>query len=576
MRKRLFCLFLFLPSIALADGVMISNYTLDVLKIALLAKVVFYDPQSHVAKVKIQKILKRTPKETTSMIEASAASMGVDVIQQKDWSKLKVNDEVKLQIAGPPESSAGEWISYEQYWNRIDKIEVGTELIFLSQGAEFEATKSSSEVLSKIEILFDEPHLDKKIQSLSVAELQKLLSDQDFFSRSVNELMLRKKMDVKFISQVDDEELFREIIQYISVKFPAETTYEFWDSLAKRILSQAKSKQFIFLRHFNNHGKGFSMKERLSLLSLFSVQDSELKTEIGMIFYQIKEQLNQKDFSALEPSANLFIEFFKNGKTEVGSVTINDYLSFLPENKKLAIFEELTDLSHLHIHKQHSLDQYYIVVDNFEKLGSARGAWKLTQIDFEKMRTQEKERLFNAILAALFKHEDLSKDEVKKKILLWTNPFLAWAMYPIQLSSLNKENYLKIGGYFYSELDQLRLELQNNNAELAAKFRYYFDRAIYVEVLKFEKRTNTSTIELKVLDAWGDSEPSGESTYYKDAVNINRKLKKGESVVIGISDSSLATIEKSNLKKFILAYKPSQSQFLIFEESYLKQISKLF
>lgn len=555
---------------------MINHYTLDVFKMALLAKVLLYDPQAFSVKIKILKILHRKPKKSGATVVVGYNLKSNDILQPSQWINLKEGDEVKIQMNAGPGFHPGKWVQHSQYWDQVSNLKNDQSFIFLSQGFEFEATNQSSEKLKKIELFFDEASFEKKVAEFSDKELHRLVLDQDYFVFVLDEIMRRKTLNLKTMIESTDSQLFGRILHYVATKFPAALHFDFWRELAQIVERQTLPQQMTFVQQFNQHSRQLPMKQRFSILEKFSVEDKELGSLVSMIFYEIKNQVKEGKFDALPISTNLFLKFYKENRTEVGSVSIADFFLHLPAEEKKAFFEQLSNLALNHIQKRFYLDQYSRLLDYFNEHGTAKTAWMWTTLPFEKLGSQERDRLLNAVLSMLLKFENLESAVTRKKVLEWINPYVAWAQYPASLDEKTKKAYLELGGYVYSELDILPLDLQKNNTELAAKFRYYFDRAIYVNVSRLEKRSSFSTIEIQVLDAWGEADEKINNPNSKSVFVTNSKLKKDQTLFLAISKESVDIIEKNGFKKMILGFKNKDSKFLVFEESFLSQITDSF
>ncbi len=578
-----FIFVLLFPLVSYADGINISEFTLETVKMALLVKVLVYNTKKNTAKVEI---LKRYSKPTELSLKAGEKKplrptpplirdFNSDSEDTFDIHAVEAGQILTVKIRPPVKMIANKWVQEHRYWNQLDSVPDKARSLLVDFDGVFVFSPASPQLEEKFEILFNNDLLAKKMSESNVENLKILIKDRDFENYCLDELIKRNVVDASFLSSILDPGAMSRILKRFLSGLNEAARANLWLSLAKLKADSDVETQRQFLQSFYySEPKSFDLK--VNVYKLFKQKNREIQPQFSLLFYEARELFKKQDYSVLAKIMDFYLDYLKYAKSFPGDFRTSDFLTNLPEKEKSDFLERLA-MQFVDYNQQNSdLGVYQSVIDEFKKTENLKIAWILSGLDFKKLHSSLEESLFNLVLKILFQKADISNTEIKTKVFKFCEPYLGEAKYPIKLSKEVKEKYLANGGVVYDELLSLRLSQQDNLAELAAKFSYYYEKALMIEILELKNIQNRSTIKIKILKSLGTLKEIEKDRSYPNILGICKQAMAGQTLFLAIDNESVQLLEKMKLKTMYLATKASSYQFLIFDPSFEKQIEASF
>jgi hypothetical protein len=559
---KFFAILLF-PLTVFADGVSMSQYSLDAVKIAFLVKVLLFDAKKGVVKVEILRKFSKDPKKQgepavdTDSVDAAAITTGQAVI---------------LPLKRPAEMVAHKWVEDTKYWNSVPSVPNGSKAFIVAHEGQFELSSYSSENENKFETLFDPKKTEKQITEASPDQLKKLVQNQDFESVSMQELIKRKILLGSFIGSIQDRGTQDRLTsQYLKV-LPASEHGQFWIQCAEAVAKMKSENHERFLQRFLYDEGGLSLDTQISVYEKFNPADLGVQSNIRAFFDQLKEKSGPKLKEALPKIQNLYLGFLKYSYNQPSNISLNNFFSTLNGKEKTEFLHKVSNIYLSYSKDNGRFGPFEEIINELDRLQDLHTARMLTALPLEKL--DDKEKIFNVILSVLFAKEDCTDLKKKEQMIIFAEKYGSEARYTIQLQPKNKIQLQKLGIVFYQDLDQIRLVHQKNSAELAGNFTRYYEKAITVEVVELNKKGDQTTVKLKIeknLGAFSTPEP-GLTQY--SVRSISRKAKPGETLLLAIDSESFETLKNLEFKKMVLLTRAEDYKFLILEIQYAQQIEE--
>ena len=577
-------LVLMFPIVSYADGVKVSEFTLETVRMALLVKVLMYNARKGIAKVEILKKYSKLKEPVTVPGEkklrppppASIRNSTSDAATEEvfDFQSVQSGQIVSVNIKAPVKMVANKWVQDIRYWNQLDSIADNTRSILVDEGSTFVFSPDSPQLEEKFDLLFNQELLTKKISQSTTADLKILIKDRDFENIGIDELAKRNAIDANLVLNIADAGAMNRVLHRFLSAQNEEARSKMWLSLAMLKANSDVENQRQFLQTFYySEPKPFDLK--VSVYKLFKQSNKELQPQFSLLLYEARELFKKQDYSVLPKVTDFYLDYLKYIKSFPGEFRTTDFSAHLPEKEKNEFLERFA-IQFVEYNQQNSdIGVYQFIIDELKTTENLKIAWILSGLDFKKLHSSIEETLFNLILKILFQKADTSKPEIKSKIFRFCEPYLSEAKYPLKLSPEVKEKYLAYGGIIYEDLLSLRLSEQKNLPELAAKFTYYFEKALRIEVLELKNTQNKSTIKIKVLKNLGSFKEVEKDRTYPNVLGIG-KADQGQTLFLAIDNESVLLLEKMKLKTMYLAAKASSYQFLVFDPSFEKQIEGSF
>jgi hypothetical protein len=571
------------PLAAYADGVKISEFTLEAVKIALLVKVMAYNSKKGTAKVEILKKFSKNSDNSTDSTDTTdiktqykpSNSPNTESSEEFDINSAKVGQIATVKIKAPIKMVPRKWVMENRYWNQLSSVQDNEKTILIDVDGKFVFSPYSSLIEEKFDTLFDLKLLANKLTKASADELFLLMKDRDYELHCLDELAKRKLIDAKYISTIDDPGTFKRIIVNHLKTLSISEQDQFWLALAKLIVKADLNKQKQFLQNFYYLGSK-TIDTRISVYELFNQKEDDIRQQINNFLHEAQQIYKNNDLKILSKIQNIYFDFLKYSKSDSSVFLLSDFFTHLPAQEKILFLEKTAPLFVEYTRQHTGTGIYDPLIEEFIKTESLKTAWILSEIDFKNMNSTISEKLFNTILKVLLNKSDLNKADIKEKVFKFSTPYIEQAQYPIKLWPEVKTKYIENGGLIYEDLNMLRLSHQTNLPELAGKFLYYFEKAIFIELIETKRNQNKSTVRIKIIQNLGTLKDIANEKSNSNIFEICKKSFAGETLLLAIDQESLDLLEKLNLKTMILATKSSDYKFLIFDSSFAKQIEGAF